>query len=136
MASPEAMTIDDPSPESTSDSEASSSDHSNISGGLDKITASPFVRVAKHDLPIETVLQDLRDAYRQLPEEYKTAPDPSACLRAGSSLSAWEFVWEWKDDGKLKQRFLDRLKHLNVSSYKHSDFRPVVKSVDKCTARL
>ena len=132
MASPEAMIIDDPSPESTSDNKASSSDESKIRGGLDKLTASRFVRIAKHNLPLETVIQDLRDAYRQLPEGYENVPDPVAYLNNSGSL----VLWGWKVEDKLKQRFFDRLKYLNVSLYKHSNFRLAVKSVDKCTTRL
>ena len=56
----------------------------------------------KHEMSIEAILKDLSAAYRALPEEQQSDPEPDLTW-----LYAWN--WKWKNEDKLKQRFFDRL---------------------------
>ncbi len=60
----------------------------------------------KHEMSIEAIREDLRAAYRALPEEQR--PDPELDLTN-------TFDWEWKHEDKLKQRFFDRLSCLGIN---------------------
>lgn len=74
---------------------------------IGEIDKPVFTLMAEHGISTEDISKDLRKAYLYLPREQHFDTEPYFTDRI--------YVFKWKDEDGLKQRFFDRLNHLNVS---------------------